>query len=131
MTTREPAANEETLRSHVPPTHHDAPTTAEPSLPAAARSRHPSRWLDRGGIRTRILVWYLVLLTLSIVIAIVGLRQILVTRLTADIDASLAQFDREPRYRAQADRRGAEGDPEAKGRSEGDREARQAGGGTG
>ena len=91
MTTREPAATDETLRVHIPPPASDTTLDAAPVLGPRPGARR--RWgvLDRGGIRTRILVWYLVLLTLSIVIAIVGLRQILVTRLSADIDAALAQ----------------------------------------
>ncbi len=44
-----------------------------------------------GGIRTRILAWYVVLLLLSIAITVVGLRQILTTQLASDIDAALAQ----------------------------------------
>lgn len=44
-----------------------------------------------GGMRTRVLVWYVVLLMLSIAITVVGLRQILTTQLTADIDKALAQ----------------------------------------
>jgi signal transduction histidine kinase len=91
MTAREPAATDDTLRVHLPPPASDGTPDAAPVPGSTAGARR--RWgvLDRGGIRTRILVWYLVLLTLSIVIAIVGLRQILVTRLTADIDAALAQ----------------------------------------
>ena len=44
-----------------------------------------------GGIRTRILVWYVVLLTLSVAFMVIGLRQILTTQLASDIDAALAQ----------------------------------------
>lgn len=78
MTTRDTAVEEDTFRTAVP-------------LDTASPPRRRAGWLDRGGIRTRILVWYLVLLTLSIAIAIVGLRQVLVSRLAADIDAALAQ----------------------------------------
>ena len=46
---------------------------------------------DAGGIRTRILAWYVVLLMLSIAITVVGLRQILTTQLAADIDKAVAQ----------------------------------------
>ena len=57
--------------------------------------RRARRWLRRpslpGGIRTRVLVWYVVLLMISIAIMVVGLRQILTTQLTDDIDAALAQ----------------------------------------
>ena len=44
-----------------------------------------------GGIRTRILAWYVVLLMLSIAFTVIGLRQILLTQLASDIDKALAQ----------------------------------------
>jgi signal transduction histidine kinase len=81
----------------------DAVTTRLPAAPAGAGlaatddpSRRARRWPWQwppalpGGIRTRILAWYVVLLLLSIGITIVGLRQILVTQLAADIDTALA-----------------------------------------
>jgi signal transduction histidine kinase len=43
------------------------------------------------GIRARILLWYLVLLAISIAIAILVLRQVLLVRLADGIDAALAQ----------------------------------------
>ncbi len=52
--------------------------------------RRPRRPTLPGGIRTRVLVWYVVLLMLSIAITVVGLRQILTTQLADDIDAALA-----------------------------------------
>jgi two-component system OmpR family sensor kinase len=77
-------------------------TVRLPSVPAGAGAavgdvpaRRVRRWPRRpslpGGIRTRVLVWYVVLLTLSIAITVVGLRQILTTQLRTDIDAALAQ----------------------------------------
>ena len=42
-----------------------------------------------GGIRTRVLAWYVGLLLLSVAITVVGLRQILTTQLAADIDKAL------------------------------------------
>jgi signal transduction histidine kinase len=76
-------------------------TVRPPSVPAGAGeavgddpARRVRRWPRRpsllGGIRTRVLVWYVVLLTLSIAITVVGLRQILTTQLRTDIDAALA-----------------------------------------
>jgi len=92
MTTPDHSSADETLRVRL--AHEATALTAAPAgghaLPAASMRRLPT-WLDRGGLRTRILVWYLLLLTLSIAIAIVGLRQILVVGLEADIDAALAQ----------------------------------------
>ena len=78
------------------------PVTASPSGRANAGQvgtddrRHPvRRWrwppVMPGGIRTRILAWYVVLLMVSIAITVVGLRQILTTQLADDIDAALAQ----------------------------------------
>ena len=67
---------------------------ADPAVPTDqgidARMR---RWPPRlpGGIRTRILAWYVVLLMLSIAFTVVGLRQILTTQLASDIDKALAQ----------------------------------------
>jgi two-component system OmpR family sensor kinase len=77
-------------------------TVRLPTGPAVAGSvvpddppRRARRWPRPprlpGGIRTRILAWYVVLLLLSIAITVVGLRQILVTQLAADIDKALAQ----------------------------------------
>lgn len=43
------------------------------------------------GIRVRVLAWYLVLLALSIAVAILVLRQVLLVRLADGIDAALAQ----------------------------------------
>jgi signal transduction histidine kinase len=80
----------------------DAATTRLPAAPPGAGRSVPDvprpqtrrwPWPPRlpGGIRTRILAWYVVLLMLSIAITVVGLRQILTTQLNADIDAALAQ----------------------------------------
>jgi len=57
------------------------------AMSAAARRVRLGFW----GIRTRILIWYLVLLAVSIAIAVVGVRQVLLIRLEDDIDAALAQ----------------------------------------
>ena len=70
------------------------PADADPAVPTDqgidARMR---RWRPRlpGGIRTRILAWYVVLLMLSIAFTVVGLRQVLTTQLASDIDKALAQ----------------------------------------
>ncbi len=77
-------------------------TVRLPTVPAGAGAavrddpaRRARRWPRRpslpGGIRTRVLVWYVVLIMLSIAVTVVGLRQILTTQLAADIDAALAQ----------------------------------------
>ena len=79
----------------------DTMTTRAPSGPASAGPSAPDdprhrtrRWSWRpslpGGIRARVLVWYVVLLLVSIAILVVGLRQILVNQLAADIDTALA-----------------------------------------
>ena len=71
-----------------------APLVAHPAVPADrgldASVRH---WPPRlpGGIRTRILAWYVVLLMVSIALTVVGLRQVLTTQLASDIDKALAQ----------------------------------------
>jgi two-component system OmpR family sensor kinase len=83
-------AGDETVRV---PVWGDDRTESVP-VPTPARDRkHPAagRFAARGGLRMRILGWYLVLLALSIAIAIVGLRQILVVRLAGDIDGALVQ----------------------------------------
>ncbi len=55
-------------------------------------SAQHSRWPALpGGIRTRILAWYVVLLMVSIALTIVGLRQILTAQLATDVDKALAQ----------------------------------------
>jgi two-component system OmpR family sensor kinase len=71
-----------------------APVVASRPVPAGrsleARGRRWPRALP-GGIRTRILAWYVVLLMVSIAVTVVGLRQILTTQLASDIDKALAQ----------------------------------------
>ena len=72
------------------------PLTADtdPAVPTDhdtdARIRH---WPLRlpGGIRTRILAWYVVLLMISIAFMVLGLRQVLTAQLASDIDKALAQ----------------------------------------
>ena len=67
-----------------------APDAVSDAPAAATRSRRWPRALP-GGIRTRILAWYVVLLMVSIAVTVVGLRQILTTQLASDIDKALAQ----------------------------------------
>jgi signal transduction histidine kinase len=62
-------------------------SSARAALVDAARRVRLGLW----GIRTRILIWYLVLLAVSIAIAVIGVRQVLLIRLEDDIDAALAQ----------------------------------------
>jgi two-component system OmpR family sensor kinase len=71
----------------------DAVTTRLPALESDQPRTRRWSWPPHlpGGIRTRILVWYVVLLLLSIAFMVVGLRQILTTQLASDIDAALAQ----------------------------------------
>jgi two-component system OmpR family sensor kinase len=80
----------DTMTTHSPTT----PTDAGPEVPDDPGHR-TRRWSWRptlpGGIRTRVLAWYVVLLMLSMGITIVGLREILTTQLAADIDGALAQ----------------------------------------
>jgi two-component system OmpR family sensor kinase len=64
---------------------------ARPDEPRHRTRRWPWPPTIPGGIRTRVLVWYVVLLMLSMAITIVGLREILTTQLAADIDGALAQ----------------------------------------
>lgn len=68
-----------------------APITESPAAPTAVTAG-PRRGLSaRGGIRGRILFWYVVLLAVSIAISILAIRQVLVVRLAADIGTALAQ----------------------------------------
>jgi len=67
--------------------------------PAPVRLRGRLR-LPAAGIRTRILLWYLVLLAVSIAIAILGLRQVLLVRLADSIDTALLQEVEEVRLLA-------------------------------
>jgi signal transduction histidine kinase len=53
-----------------------------------------------GGIRTRVLVWFVALLTVSITFTVIGLREVLVTQLASDIDKALAQEVEEVRHLA-------------------------------
>jgi signal transduction histidine kinase len=70
-------------------------------LPSSAPVRLPGRFrLPAAGIRTRILLWYLVLLAVSIAIAILGLRQVLLVRLADSIDTALLQEVEEVRLLA-------------------------------
>jgi two-component system OmpR family sensor kinase len=64
---------------------------ATPDDPRHRTRRWPWPPTIPGGIRTRVLVWYVVLLMVSMAITIVGFRQILTAQLAADIDAALAQ----------------------------------------
>jgi signal transduction histidine kinase len=92
----------EIMRTVAGASNGDTVTTRLPAAPADVGLAAPDdgrRWAHRGpwpprlpgGIRTRILAWYVVLLLLSIAITVVGLRQILTTQLASDIDAALAQ----------------------------------------
>lgn len=60
-----------------------------PAISVAALRRRLGSF--SGGIRGRILFSYVILLAVSIAISIVAVRQVLVVRLAADIDASLIQ----------------------------------------
>lgn len=62
--------------------------------------RTPRLRLLQPGIRARILVWYLLLLALSIALAILALRQVLLVRLADGIDVNLAQEVEEVRLLA-------------------------------
>lgn len=71
-----------------------APSPAAPtgeSAPATTVTPPRRLRLFSGGIRGRILLWYVVLLAVSIAISIFAIRQVLVVRLAADIDTALAQ----------------------------------------
>jgi two-component system OmpR family sensor kinase len=59
--------------------------------PAGPVRRWPRRPSLPGGMRARVLAWYVVLLVLSMAITVVALRQILTTQLDTDIDAALVQ----------------------------------------
>ena len=67
--------------------------TPSAARPGPAASVAPPRRLRQlaGGIRGRILLWYVVLLAVSIAISILAVRRILIVRLADEVDAALVQ----------------------------------------
>lgn len=60
--------------------------------PDLSPSRPISRWQRAfSGIRTRILTWYILLMSVSMLVAVLGIRQTLLTRLYERIEVSLGQ----------------------------------------